>query len=178
METKTCTRCDAEKPIEEFRLGGVRANGKRYRASECNDCHRASSRAYRNANLAVVQEREREYGRRNAERKREVARRWYAENRERAIAATQQRTLQDPERHLAFVMASRARKRGATIVEVFTRDEIVQRDLGVCHVCAEPVPPDELHLDHVIPLKDGGPHTRENVKVSHARCNLARRYSG
>lgn len=29
-----------------------------------------------------------------------------------------------------------------------------------------------LHIDHVIPLVKGGSHTLENVRPSHAICNL------
>ena len=29
-----------------------------------------------------------------------------------------------------------------------------------------------LHIDHVIPMVDGGPDTLENVRPSHAKCNL------
>lgn len=30
----------------------------------------------------------------------------------------------------------------------------------------------ERHLDHVIPLSRGGAHSEDNIRVTHARCNL------
>lgn len=54
-----------------------------------------------------------------------------------------------------------------------------------CHICGEPVDLGAprraqngkdwergLHLDHVMPLAAGGTHTIDNVKPSHAICNL------
>ncbi len=43
----------------------------------------------------------------------------------------------------------------------------------VCHICGDAIPGlEELHFDHVIPLIKGGPHVAENVRPSHAGCNL------
>lgn len=65
----------------------------------------------------------------------------------------------------------RARKRDATI-EHFTRDEIIERDHSTCHLCGKLCEPEEIHLDHVIPLSKGGEHSRANVKVACADCNI------
>jgi 5-methylcytosine-specific restriction endonuclease McrA len=43
----------------------------------------------------------------------------------------------------------------------------------VCHICTEDIASlDDLHFDHVIPLSKGGPHAAENIRPSHALCNL------
>jgi len=43
----------------------------------------------------------------------------------------------------------------------------------VCHICTEGIASlDDLHFDHVIPLSKGGPHAAENIRPSHALCNL------
>ena len=55
-----------------------------------------------------------------------------------------------------------------------------------CHICDEPIDYSAprtvgskgwrygLHLDHVIPLSQGGADHIENVKPSHAKCNIAK----
>jgi 5-methylcytosine-specific restriction endonuclease McrA len=74
----------------------------------------------------------------------------------------------------------RMRESGAE-VERFTPMEIFARDKWRCGVCGKRVPkvkhPDPLSasLDHVIPLSEGGPHTRANVRLAHLICNSVRR---
>lgn len=66
----------------------------------------------------------------------------------------------------------RARKLG-TQVEKFTRLEIIERDGATCYLCGRTELADgEIHIDHVIPLSRGGTHTRDNVRVACAVCNL------
>lgn len=67
-----------------------------------------------------------------------------------------------------------ARRRGAVIVEAFSKQEIYDRDGGRCHLCGTSVDPREWDLDHVLPLSRGGVHSRTNVAVSHPWCNRAR----
>lgn len=52
---------------------------------------------------------------------------------------------------------------------------ILERDGMVCHICGDAIPSlDVLHFDHVIPLSKGGPHSADNIKPSHASCNLTK----
>ena len=55
------------------------------------------------------------------------------------------------------------------------RQEIFERDEGLCGICGESVDRNEnWELDHVIPLSRGGSHTFDNVQVSHRRCNRSK----
>lgn len=54
------------------------------------------------------------------------------------------------------------------------RDQVVERDGLVCGICAGPVAPDDVHIDHVEPWAMGGETTLNNLRVTHSRCNLAR----
>lgn len=66
----------------------------------------------------------------------------------------------------------RAQKHGVSF-EQFTRAEIVERDQSTCYLCGRiELTDEEIHLDHVVPLARGGAHTRDNVRVSCATCNL------
>jgi predicted nucleic acid-binding Zn ribbon protein len=71
----------------------------------------------------------------------------------------------------------RARKRTGT-VEVFSSAEIFDRDRNRCHICRrkcrrDVVVPHPLAptLDHLIPLAEGGEHTRANTATACFLCN-------
>ena len=49
---------------------------------------------------------------------------------------------------------------------------ILIRDRWRCHVCGHRVSWPTLHFDHLMPLARGGSHTEDNIRVSHAQCNL------
>lgn len=43
----------------------------------------------------------------------------------------------------------------------------------VCHICTGEIESvEDLHMDHVIPLAKGGLHVADNIRPSHALCNL------
>jgi 5-methylcytosine-specific restriction endonuclease McrA len=48
---------------------------------------------------------------------------------------------------------------------------VYERDQGLCQICLEPIPFDDMTLDHIIPLSRGGEHTYENVQTAHLSCN-------
>lgn len=75
----------------------------------------------------------------------------------------------------------RARKR-AVPTESFTHLEIFQRDRWRCGLCHKKVDrklayPDPMSasLDHIVPLAEGGSHTRQNVQCAHWICNSRKR---
>lgn len=65
----------------------------------------------------------------------------------------------------------RARKNNSP-TEMFKRSDIIDRDHSTCYLCGHPVDTHDIHLDHVIPISKGGPHTADNVRVTHSQCNL------
>lgn len=48
--------------------------------------------------------------------------------------------------------------------------------LGRCHWCGGQFPPEELTMDHVIPLARGGKASRNNVVPSCKECNSRKKY--
>lgn len=51
-----------------------------------------------------------------------------------------------------------------------------QIDRGTCHYCGERIDPDELTMDHVVPLIRGGLSTRGNVVPACKDCNNKKKY--
>jgi 5-methylcytosine-specific restriction endonuclease McrA len=54
----------------------------------------------------------------------------------------------------------------------------VKRRRPRCYLCGQYLPElrarsygDLVHLDHIVPLAEGGTHTRLNVTLVHAKCN-------
>ena len=73
------------------------------------------------------------------------------------------------------------RKREAT-VERFKPVEIFERDGWRCGICGHQIDqdlrypdPGSASLDHVVPLADGGLHSRANSQASHLGCNCRKR---
>jgi len=54
----------------------------------------------------------------------------------------------------------------------FTRRNIYRRDKNTCQYCGKTFRPEELNIDHVVPLSRGGKDTWENVVCSCISCNL------
>lgn len=75
----------------------------------------------------------------------------------------------------------RARERGASCGEAFTRTEVFERDGYICQLCFAPTDwwrggrhPLSPSLDHIVPLNRGGSHALDNVWTAHFACNAAK----
>ena len=105
----------------------------------------------------------------------------------KAAAADYQREYakKNPEKVAAWNKLSNNRRyRNPNGQEFYTEGQVLQRWGRDCHICKEPIDLDApsqcgrpgwergLHLDHVIPLSRGGSDTLDNVKPSHAKCNI------
>ena len=47
---------------------------------------------------------------------------------------------------------------------------------GICHYCAKKFKPEELTMDHVIPVSKGGKSTKGNIVPSCKECNNKKMY--
>ena len=61
----------------------------------------------------------------------------------------------------------------------FTED--VQKSINAgetvsCGICSQPIV-DEFHIDHKLPVSQGGTHDRDNLQPSHPFCNLSKNRS-
>jgi 5-methylcytosine-specific restriction endonuclease McrA len=112
--------------------------------------------------------------RRRRERSAEDAQR-HAEYHAAYIAKYRQARKDDPAwraKNAEKEQRRRARKRGARI-EPYTRQEVWERDEGICGSCGLPAEPSNWHLDHIVPLGPGA-DVLDNVRVTHPACNAAK----
>ncbi|MDR0932902.1 MAG: HNH endonuclease [Victivallales bacterium] len=47
---------------------------------------------------------------------------------------------------------------------------------GVCHYCGKTFTPEELTLDHIVPVSRGGKSTRGNLVAACRACNQAKKF--
>ena len=72
-----------------------------------------------------------------------------------------------------------AKKFGVPYEKIDTA-EIVERDWGICRVCHHEIDmslsypdPESLTLRHIIPMAEGGGHTKDNVEIAHLECSFS-----
>ena len=180
MQTKPCSKCKEIKPLTSFH---VKKTAKTGRSSQCVDCiklhvrakywkdpehHRAIARKSAQKNVEKVKARQKEY--------------WAARPGENYLRVKEWRKTNQPARN------REASRRRALIrnngVLYYTEAQVIETYGTCCHLCKMEIDFSAprscgkdgwemaFHVDHVIPIAQGGPDTLENVRPSHARCNL------
>lgn len=133
--------------------------------------HRQQSAAWYRTNQRRAYERARALIKAHPERAAIYDRRHYDRHVQESRAGVDRYRRANLIRYREAAARRRARERAAR-TETLDYRAIWDRDNGICHICHQPVDRADLHYDHVIPLSKGGPHTYENIKVSHSTCNL------
>jgi 5-methylcytosine-specific restriction endonuclease McrA len=128
------------------------ASTERYRKANL-DKQRQWSAAYRNKNLEKVRETSRRYGKENPEKIRENARK--------------RRALVRNSESLPYTEAQVLTAYG---LECYLCKSLI--DLNAPRNCRGIRWEFGLHIDHVVPIVSGGPDTLENVRPTHAICNM------
>ena len=72
--------------------------------------------------------------------------------------------------HADSVARRRAAKLGVALGRV-NRLAIYDRENGRCHICGRKVSKSKFTIDHLVPIAWGGPHTSDNVRIAHGKCN-------
>lgn len=58
-------------------------------------------------------------------------------------------------------------------ISASVRELVMERDGRTCQICMKEIPGGEaIHLDHIVPVSQYGRSTVENLRVTHAACNL------
>lgn len=171
-------REEINRKIKEYR----KANPELIKVQSAAEYQRnkEKKKAYRLANKEKNSAWKAEYYQRNQEKIKQ-----YREDNKERTAAWRKAT---PELSRQNVYKRRARKL-AVATERYTTQQILDLYGTDCYLCHEPIDLGApratrhkgyergLHLDHVIPLARGGSDLMENVRPSHAICNLSKNVS-
>ena len=170
-----CKTIKAEKDKASYnrRREKILAQKRAYRLANL-DKLKVSYKKWQLANLDKVSAYGKAWNQANADRVRENKRKYRENNREtvRAIGAE---------------MARRRRARLAGNVVAKYTDKRVLETYGInCHICNTLIDLNAprrsgrlgwergLHIDHIVPIFNGGPDTLENVRPAHGRCNISK----
>lgn len=166
---KTCTRCGASCDPREFPRDKQKRDGL---SSICRDCNRAKSLAWAQKNTEQNRARAAAWKAANPDKARQAGAEWRAKNAERKRAKDAKRRRENPELVRLQSSARRARQRaaGGHVSRDIVR-KLYALQKGKCPCCAAPLGRD-FHLDHIVPLVDGGSHDDGNLQLLTGPCNL------
>lgn len=192
MDTKRCSKCKVVQGLDEFSNHKRAKDGKQ---SECKTCgkeynakHRQKNIEYQKEHYQENEEYYKEYNKRyhqknieeykkrsqkNIEKIKKYRKRYYQKNIEKYKGYVKKYCQKNPEKIREKSSKRRALKLKVT-AGIVDYEEIKDRDKMNCYLCGEDITDDNYHFDHVYPLSKGGAHSMDNIKVTHARCNLVK----
>lgn len=177
-EYKICSTC--KQPIKKQNDDGSmnfssRSASKDGLAYSCKACERqCASKSYKNKKK---KKRERQYYKDNREHLLELSTINYEQNKETRLAQSKTYRQTYPK------VAREANKKRRELIkknkgEPYTREEVIAEatinGVIICAICGLAVHPNDVHIDHKIPIAQGGLDCKTNVQVTHKRCNLKR----
>ena len=141
--------------------------------------NRARVKAWRKANPDKWHMQQKKY----REKHPEANKKWVESNPEKVREYKRKWDKANPENIIQKSHRRRARKLNSEY-EIFSEIQVLELYGTVCHICQGDIDMTAprktsfkgyelgLHIDHVVPLAKGGSHTLENVRPSHAICNM------
>jgi hypothetical protein len=100
-------------------------------------------------------------------------RKWRREHPATALDAVNRYQAKNPDVQLSLNRKRRARLRDAES-DGHSRQQVFERDGGICQLCLAPLDPTAWHEDHIVPLSRGGSDLIENCQATCPPCNLSK----
>jgi 5-methylcytosine-specific restriction endonuclease McrA len=110
---------------------------------------------------------------RNPDAARSRTRKWYKNHPLNKAECDRRWRETNPEKHREKQRRRRAKHKGCVVSDADIR-VVIERSAGLCALCRTFVPEGLRHIDHIIPLDKGGPHSQENLQLTCYRCNASK----
>lgn len=169
---KSCTKCNQNKPLEEFKTDKRRQTGK---AEICKPCSRSRCLEWRKENLVHIQLYESSEKRKEKEKIRERKRKLFKQfvDPEKHRIYNKLWEKANPEKLRTNWRNKRARKRAAEGKHSFKDiDKLIILQKNRCAYCKKTFLKTKRHVDHIIPLARGGSNWPHNLQLLCQLCNL------
>ncbi len=166
------------------------------RCENCKACNRLTKNIYRKNNLEKMREYQKKYRKENPKK----VKKYYYKSKKRVIKDLDLHRKKNKEYNYKYrkknpekireIWRQKDRRRRASIkqngYERYTESEVIEKYGLNCHLCNQPVDMSAtrligspgweqgLHIEHYVDIALGGPDTLENVRPSHAICNLTK----
>lgn len=174
-----CLSGEALQSIENFSKRKSSPDGHTY---TCKTCEAASARE--SYHRRKSQKKQQEYYKETREKRLDYHKEHYKKNKDKKLAYDAE--YQKSEKGKEVMKKAHEKRRQAlkeNAGEPYTRWDVVNRDsvdgVLICQICMEPIEKlSDLHIDHIIPVIDGGIDELNNVRCTHKTCNLTRPKDG
>ena len=175
IKSRICTKCKNEKSLTEFYK---HSKAKYGRFPECKICYLERCREYRNRpeNKEVIKvKKKNDYYERKRSNHKEILRKgreYRAKNPDIKRENNRRYRERNPDMNIKHKNLRRARLAGVESGALPSKNELLQKQNGMCANCKVKGINVNWHLDHIVPLKHGGNHTKDNIQILCASCNL------
>lgn len=181
-----CSTCKIYIPIidEETQESNFsnRAASKNGYAYSCKACEREASKKSYKKNKRKAKDKKQYYRHREDHLRRAKER--YKDNKDDILQKAKEYRQTDKGKQAVREASQRRRdriKQNTNTKRNYTEADVIEKSLVMgmptCGICGLPIDVDsreEWHVDHIIPIAEGGPDLLENVRLTHASCNLTR----
>lgn len=196
--TKTCTKCGETYPATtEFFY-----SNRTYLRSDCKACSSLRAKRWRETNPSrhsknnkrwaidnpeKMAEKNKRWAKQNPDRRKEINKKYYRSNSKVLLEKNRLWKQENPEKVSENIRranaARRARRSGVNRIP-YKESDVLDLYGTICYICGEDIDLSAsrkvgvlnwqrgLHLDHVVPLCLNGDDTLENVRPTHALCNI------
>ena len=155
-----------------------------YICQPCRDSRNSYRRSYQKLNPQARKDSDARYLANNPGQRTKYDKKYRDNNRDKTRAASLSWLKNNPEKNRQASRKRRAKKLQNEHSN-YTENQVINLYGTDCYLCNKPINLTiqrrigkekgwqlSLHIDHIVPIIDGGPDTLENVRPTHAICNM------
>jgi len=170
---KTCSVCKRVLGIDEFYCNSASKDGH---APLCKECSSVRGKAYYAANKEKMDAQHRRYIEATPDKTAARRKKYRRANRKEMSAKRRERYTPNQEKSADANGRRRARELG--VASELLPDHygmgLYESQGGLCYYCADDLRATGYHIDHTIPLSQGGTHVLSNLVLACPSCNLSK----